>query len=482
MPCPSCGTEITAPHARWCGWCGARLPVGASPASARSAAPSRWSRARSTLVALGGVAALGFAVLVVASPDGAVDHGTGSEAPSALGDVDLDGTTDAAGGDGGEERLPAEDGGPDTTAAPGDTTADPGGTTADPEDTADLGAQGTDEVTLPPPPMPAAPALEGGAAELDPGPARWSARLPAPVVDVVLGDDLVVAATGTSAHAFESSDGAPRWEIRFDEGIVSALDLADERVVVTQKGQGIVGLDPASGEVAWRLEGPVQTATVAGEVVVVGDGTAVEGVAVDDGRRLWRRGLPGFVAAGAPGEVVGVATDDRVHGFDVATGETRWEIALRPRGSAHQSDELLVVGSRSGFSIVDVDTGVVRASVRQLRDLGDRVRGQPRVVDDGVVAAVGNGIVRFDDEGTPRWRAETHRQAWLLREPNVVATVEAGVRLVLMDPATGAQVLQRTPSGWFTAMAVGERDLALAVHTPTLGHLDVHDVHDLVPR
>ena len=481
MPCPSCGTEIAAPHARWCGRCGARLPVGTSLASARSSASSRWSRTRATLVALGGVAALGFAVLVVATPDGAVDHGAGSEASSALGDVDLDGGADpgAGGGDGGEQ--PALDGDPDTPADP-DTTADPD-TPADPGDTtADLGAQGTDEVTLPPPPMPAAPALENGAAELDPGPARWSARLPAPVVDVVLGDDVVVAATGSSAHAFELSDGAPLWEITFEEGIVSAIDLADERVVVTQKGEGILGLDPASGEVAWRLQGPVQTATVAGEVVVVADGTAVEGVAVDDGRRLWRRGLPGFVAAGRPGEVVGVATDDRVHGFDVATGETRWEVALRPRGSAHQSDELLVVGSRSGFSIVDVETGVVRASVRQLRDLGDRVRGQPRVVDDGVVAAVGNGIVRFDDEGTPRWRAQTHRQAWLLREPAVVATVEAGVRLVLMNPATGEQVLQRTPSGWFTAMAVGERDLALAVHTPTLGHLDVHDVHDLVPR
>jgi outer membrane protein assembly factor BamB len=296
---------------------------------------------------------------------------------------------------------------------------------------------------------------------------------------VVLGDGLVLAATGASVHAFDLSTGSPVWETPVEGGTIGGLHLVGDHALVVQPDTGLRAVDLDDGETAWLRRGAVQSATVAGEVVLVADGHHVEAVGVGEGRRLWRRELPGFVASGTPGEVVAVVGDDRMTGLDVADGRTRWTLRLQPRGGADQSADRLVVSTRLGLRVIDVMTGRTLGTAHEEQDLGGRVRGQARVVeDDRIVAAVGDGMVALDEEATALWWAETGNSAWLVGEPGVVATVESGARVVLLDPETGAGVLRTTPSGWFTALAVGEQQLALAVHTPRRGRLQVHDLHE----
>jgi outer membrane protein assembly factor BamB len=467
-PCPTCQTEVTTAGARWCGRCGAPLrtdlvslvalggdaaplgaagrpgPVGSSAArvedgvfvSAGAPAPHpgpRW------IAPAWAAAVLALVAVVLALPDGQ-GGGAGDVRATSLGEVDLD-------ADGGR----------------------------------DAGGSASGPVTSPSVEVPPAAAVgAGGPAALDPGPAAWSVGLPAPAVEVVLGDDRVVAATGASVHAFTLAAGDDVWERRLGDGTIRSLHLAGDVVLAVRPDTGLVAMDLANGGTLWSREAPVQSATVAGDAVVIGDGQHVEALGLADGQRRWRRDVAGFVATGTPGEVLGVVGDDRLIGLDVADGRTRWTLRLQPRGGAHQTSDLLVVSSRLGLRVVDVRTGRTVGTAHEERDLGGRVRGQARVLDDDrVVAAVGDGMVALDAEATALWRAETGDGAWLLAETGVVATVESGARVVLLDPETGADVLRTTPSGWFTALAVGEDRLALAVHTPRHGRLQVHDIHSL---
>jgi hypothetical protein len=479
-PCPTCETVVAASGARWCGACGAQLgdlvslvaggggaghvrarsardgPVGAGPLGAvsRSGQPSlrgdtvpthRQAPETPADPAPGpwwigpawGAAVIGLVAIAIVVPE---DPGPGDHTVRAatLGDVEVDADDVRA--------VRSSASGP---AAGASTRGAP----------------------------PAAPAAEGSVA-LDPGPARWHADLPAPAVDVVLDGELVVAATGASLHAFDLSTGSELWEVPVAGGTVGGLHLVGDLALVVQPETGLVAVDLDDGRTAWARRGIVKGATVADEVVMIADGRHVEALAVEDGRRMWRRELPGFMASGSPGEVVAVVGDDRMTGLDVADGRTRWTLRLQPRGGAHQSADRLVVSSRLGLRVVDVGTGRTLGTAHEEQDLGGRVRGQARVVDgDHIVAAVGDGMVALDEQAVALWRAETGSGAWLLAEPGVVATVESGARVVLLDPETGAGVLRTTPSGWFTALAVGEEQLALAVHTPRRGRLQVHDLH-----
>jgi hypothetical protein len=116
------------------------------------------------------------------------------------------------------------------------------------------------------------------------------------------------------------------------------------------------------------------------------------------------------------------------------------------------------------------------ATLRASRDLGERVRGQPRAMGERVVVSVGDALIGVDPTGEPAWRADTARRASLVAGGRTVAAVTGGVTLHLLDTDTGVELARVTPSGWFTASALDDQGLAVAVHTPTRGRLYVHDL------
>lgn len=351
----------------------------------------------------------------------------------------------------------------------------PGGPTDAPADTAvDDAEVGLPDVRPPTLPEPA----DSDAAAIARPVQRWAVDLDSPASEVAIVDDTVLVVMQSTLRGYALATGEPRWELELPDGRAQDLLADDARAYVVLGAGGVVAVDGADGVLAWHAPAPATAAVRAEPGLVVSDGSSVRGLGLDDGRLRWEHHGPATVASGRAAEVVLASGPRSVRGLDAASGRTRWERTLEGEaGRADQSPRTGVVLAGEHLVLLDVNDGQVRGRLEPSVALGERVRGRPRVAgDEGAVLSVGDGLVGLDGGLRVRWRTRTGAYAGLLahRDPALVSV--GGVNLHGVDPVTGADVLRVTPSGWFTALDLQERTLALAVHTPTRGRLLVADL------
>ncbi|MFN2608539.1 MAG: PQQ-binding-like beta-propeller repeat protein [Acidimicrobiales bacterium] len=230
------------------------------------------------------------------------------------------------------------------------------------------------------------------------GAVRWSVDR-AQLRDVAprLTPDTVLVATEDGVAAFDRADGTLRWAAAVGER-ANRPTLAGGRVVVSTWEGSLVGLDPASGKVAWRtaLPGPAlgpAAATGAGLVLASweadhGDGAGVVAVDAATGRPRWSTPLPAggiggpgvaVVPDGSPVVVV-VAGDAAAHGLAADTGAERWHTGLEGAGSPEVvpldagGGAVLVAHRLGGMALLDSAGGQMRW---QVSSDGATVRGGP---------------------------------------------------------------------------------------------------------
>jgi outer membrane protein assembly factor BamB len=170
-------------------------------------------------------------------------------------------------------------------------------------------------------------------------------------------DGIVVAA--------RVSDGRPVWRTSIGGCIASSPAVWRHLLIVgwaspapcgREKGEtgGIVALDLASGDVAWRF----RTENVESSPAVVGDAlffsayrdrefATVYALALGERRRvLWKRSLPTKVASSpalAGGTVFVSAYDRRIYAFEASTGRLRWSASA----FSEEPEVRLLLGVRS---------------------------------------------------------------------------------------------------------------------------------------
>jgi len=151
------------------------------------------------------------------------------------------------------------------------------------------------------------------------------------IVTPVRLDDLVVIATlDGGVTAYDLATGAQRWQQNVGTEVRVVPRVAERRVLVVDQGGGISCFD-AAGALVWaKSVGRVEefgVTTGANPVVVVpnSDGPRVTGLALADGRELWRPRQPlstkGVIALD---DVVVLRAEDESIGIDPATGQKLW--------------------------------------------------------------------------------------------------------------------------------------------------------------
>lgn len=228
---------------------------------------------------------------------------------------------------------------------------------------------------------------------------RWATRVGIQTWNnnpIVVGPMVIVGSAGDAwntadqadgVYAVDRADGALRWFRPF-AGDVNGVALAGCRIVVGSDDGTIRGLDPLTGEVAWKhsygSKAYAQPLPVPGGVVVGGASGILRKLDTLTGSLLWEVELNGEIRQGAAfdGASIWVGTTDG----------TLWRVS--PDGITH--------GSRS------ID--------------GDRpIWGAPTITDDGAIV----GFVRettfgtpalagFGFDGTPSWGTveRATRKSW----------------------------------------------------------------------
>ncbi len=422
MDCPACGRVQPRGRARWCGACGAPLAGSGSRQSS--------SRRRLRFAAWLGRARVAVVVglLVV-----------------------------AVGGFAGWDLMTSSDG--------------------------RSGQRSTQDVDLPdsvgPPDIPAPEATSA-----DPSPQhheiRWEVDFDAPASRVAIVDaaEVVVAVVHTTLTGLDVETGDVLWEHDLPGEPVRALEVDGTQVVAVLGPGGVQAVDAVTGSLAWEQDRPAHGAVIAaGAVVVSGDGQ-VRGLSLDNGTTRWTLHPAGWVASGRAEDIVLVARDNAVVGVAAASGATRWVLPAQGElGRADQSVSTAVLVDDGRLRVIGLEDGVDIATVEVDLLLDERIRGRPRIAgEQGVVVSVGDGLVGFDERLEPRWRTRWDTQVALLDHHDPTLGVLGGISVRGVEPATGADVLRVTPSAWFTAGDLQEERLALAVHTPTRGRLQLLDL------
>jgi outer membrane protein assembly factor BamB len=205
--------------------------------------------------------------------------------------------------------------------------------------------------------------------------------------------------------------------------------------VIAAGGDGtLVRAEAASGRQLWRVKAGMDlTAGVGtdGNLIVVGGDKGVLLAFDMDGKQLWKTQLSSEILSSpvvGQGIVVARSFDNRIVGFDAATGQKKWTVQrtsppltlrLAPGMVVHDKDvivaqpggKLLSLLLATGAPRWEVEVGVARGAteLERVTDIG----GYPVVFEDEVCAVSYQGRAGCWDllNGSPRWTRDLSSEA-----------------------------------------------------------------------
>jgi outer membrane protein assembly factor BamB len=210
--------------------------------------------------------------------------------------------------------------------------------------------------------------------------------------------------------------------------------LAGNTVIVAGGDGTIVRAEAASGRQVWRVKADTGlTAGVGtdGNYIVVG-GAKGALLAFDmDGKQLWKAQLSSEILSSpvvGQGVVVARSVDNRIVGFDAATGQKKWTVQraappltlrLAPGMAVHDKDVIIAQPGGKLLSLLlatgaprwEIEVGVARGAteLERVTDIG----GYPVVFEGEVCAVSYQGRAGCWDvtNGSPRWTRDLSSEA-----------------------------------------------------------------------
>lgn len=226
-------------------------------------------------------------------------------------------------------------------------------------------------------------------------------------------------ATGV-VEARSAENGSTVWRVE-TQGPVYETELIDD--VLYASGQGVVAIDPSSGDVLWTLpREEYSTIEHAGDALVIESSETMMAVDLKTGERHWNVSTPGYVS-----EVDTVdervvyqvynesSRQDEIVARDSVTGDRLWIKNDSRNTEIHDVSETAIVYERNSYLTdgdviaIEPESGQERwnASSSALSPAEDG-RIDAAVVSDGYTYFVGtdvNGtfVTSVDDNGSERW-------------------------------------------------------------------------------
>jgi outer membrane protein assembly factor BamB len=246
------------------------------------------------------------------------------------------------------------------------------------------------------------------------GDVKWSARLSGMVTGgVLVAGDTVYAATSRPegrVYALRRSTGKHIWRHSINP-VGAPLSLIEGLLVAqTQRGE-VQALNPASGEIRWRLvTGVARVAAMpagAGGLLVATTDSLLR-LSITDGRITHRAASPGtIVSAWMPfaGGLVAGTTDSQVVSIDPATLRRNWTVRVDAPvlGSPAVLGDTLFLASRMG-TVYRIDPGPDPV-VRQVAALDWPVTTPLTIVHHRIVLGGADGTIRaLRTDGREVWR------------------------------------------------------------------------------
>ena len=255
------------------------------------------------------------------------------------------------------------------------------------------------------------------------------------------------------------------WRRPVVDGRVSLVTAADDAVVAVADS-AVAAVDPVTGDERWRVTvdgGEVTDVTITDDAVVYRTATELHALALDDGRRMWRRDDPytptGGLAAVTDGLLYGMGPGrilPELMAMDPATGVEQWhfhgeEVPARQNATVAADDTLVTILQNGTLFGLDPESELYPSGAdrRQIEDEVFRIdvarpwRDSLMLHEDTVLLARRNGAVcslaRAD--AARRWcrRIDGVRDAppRLLAGGDTVVVVTRST-VTALDRATGA--------------------------------------------
>jgi outer membrane protein assembly factor BamB len=264
--------------------------------------------------------------------------------------------------------------------------------------------------------------------------------------------------------------------------------LAGNAVIVAGNDGTIVRAEAANGRQIWRIKAGMDlTAGVGtdGNTIVVG-GQKGQLLAFDmDGKQLWTAQLSSEILSSpvvGQGVVVARSVDNRIVGFDAATGQKKWTVQraappltlrLAPGMAVHDKDVIIAQPGGKLLSLIlatgaprwEVEVGVARGAteLERVTDIG----GYPVVFEGDVCAVSYQGRAGCWDalNGSPRWTRDLSSQGGVAVDQRFVFAADDKGAVYAYNRDTGTSAWKNdklafrgvsTPVSYGRAVAVGD--------------------------
>jgi outer membrane protein assembly factor BamB len=264
--------------------------------------------------------------------------------------------------------------------------------------------------------------------------------------------------------------------------------LAGNTVIVAGGEGAIVRAEADSGRQIWRIKAGMDlTAGVGtdGNYIVVG-GAKGTLLAFDmDGKQLWKAQLSSEILSSpvvGQGIVVARSIDNRIVGFDAATGQKKWTVQraappltlrVAPGMVVHDKDVVIAQPGGKLLSLIlatgaprwEIEVGVARGAteLERVTDIG----GYPVVYEGDVCAVSYQGRAGCWDllNGSPRWTRDVSSEAGVAVDQRFVFATDDKGAVYAYNRDTGTNAWKNdklayrrlsTPVSYGRAVAVGD--------------------------